>query len=74
MTLADAKRGQVCIIKDLQADTTLLQKLLDMGFVVGSKVEVLRYAPLLDPIEVKVQNYSLSLRRSEAMMIEVESL
>ena len=48
------------------------RRLLDMGLVSGSEVEVERVAPLGDPIEVKIKGYHLSLRKEEAANIQVE--
>lgn len=48
------------------------QRLLDMGLVSGSAVEVERVAPLGDPIEIKIRGYHLSLRKEEAINIQVE--
>jgi ferrous iron transport protein A len=45
---------------------------MDMGLTPGIGIEVVRTSPLGDPIEYKVRGYSLSLRKSEAEMIEVE--
>lgn len=50
------------------------QRLLEMGLTVGSECWVVRYAPLGDPMEVKVRGYFLSLRIAEAMGIRVEAL
>jgi Fe2+ transport system protein FeoA len=49
------------------------QRMLDMGLVKGAQVEVVRVAPLGDPIEFTVKGYSLSLRKSEAQEIQVET-
>jgi Fe2+ transport system protein FeoA len=48
------------------------RRLLDMGLVSGSEVEVERVAPLGDPIEIKIRGYHLSLRKEEAINIQVE--
>jgi ferrous iron transport protein A len=48
------------------------RRMMDMGLVPGSEVAVVRVAPLGDPIEFTVKGYSLSLRKSEAKVIEVE--
>ena len=47
------------------------QRLLEMGLTVGTECTVVRYAPLGDPIEIKVRGYHLSLRQSEAAGIQV---
>jgi Fe2+ transport system protein FeoA len=44
----------------------LRQRLLEMGLTVGAQFEVIRFAPLGDPIEIKVRGYCLSLRKNEA--------
>jgi len=48
------------------------QRLLDMGVVTGTEVEMERVAPLGDPIEIKIKGYHLSLRKEEAANIYVE--
>lgn len=72
MNLDEVSAGSVCKILSVNADAKLLQKLLDMGFVVGVKIEVIREAPFKDPMELKIHNYLISLRKSEAMLIKVE--
>ncbi len=48
------------------------RRLLDMGVVNGAMVEVLRVAPLGDPVQIKVKGYDLALRKTEAENIQVE--
>ena len=48
------------------------RRLLDMGVVAGSEVEVQRVAPLGDPVEIRVKGYDLALRLEEAASIQVE--
>ena len=43
-----------------------------MGITPGTEIEVIRVAPLGDPIEVKIRGYSLSLRKEEANFVEIE--
>lgn len=64
--------GQYVKILKLHTRGKLMHKLLDMGFVPGSEIEVIRVAPLNDPMELKIHNYHISLRKSEANLIEVE--
>lgn len=52
----------------------VLQRLLEMGLTQGTECTVLRYAPLGDPMEVRVRGYNLSLRASEAQGIRVQLL
>jgi ferrous iron transport protein A len=48
------------------------RRILDMGVVSGTQIEVLRVAPLGDPVEVKLKGYNLTLRKAEAANIQVE--
>ncbi len=72
MRLDCIKKGQKCKIKRMHGKGKLMHKLLDMGFVNGTNIEVLREAPFYDPMELKIQNYLISLRKSEAKNLEVE--
>lgn len=74
MNLSLISSGEKCKIAKVNATGKLLQKLLDMGFIAGAQIEVIREAPLYDPIELKIHNYLISLRKSEAELIEVEEL
>ena len=71
-TLAVLENGQKAKIKKLHAQGKLLHKLLDMGFVNNVEIEVVREAPLFDPMELKLHNYHLTIRKSEAELIEIE--
>lgn len=73
MCLSEIKNGQKCRIKSINAREKLLNKLLDMGFIQGAVVDVVREAPLYDPMELRIHNYLISLRKSEAALIEVEN-
>lgn len=68
--LSDLKNRGNTTIKGVKGPDTL--RLLEMGLIPGSKVEVVRAAPLGFPIEVKIRGYYLSLRKSEAECIEIE--
>jgi ferrous iron transport protein A len=50
------------------------QRLLEMGLTIGTECTVMRYAPLGDPMELKVRGYFLSLRKSEAEGVQVQSI
>ena len=50
------------------------QRLLEMGLTVGAEFEVVRFAPLGDPIDIKVRGYHLSLRKREAAGIRIVRL
>ncbi|MEA3336796.1 MAG: ferrous iron transport protein A [Chloroflexota bacterium] len=69
--LNPCERGTICKVNGTGA---LRRRLLDMGVVPGAEIEVIRVAPLGDPVEYKVKGYRLSLRRSEAANVLVEEL
>jgi Fe2+ transport system protein FeoA len=50
------------------------QRLMEMGLTRGASFQVVRYAPMGDPIEIKVRGYHLSLRKCEAAGILVETV
>lgn len=54
-----------------EVDGTTRRRLLEMGLIKGASVELIRFAPMGDPIEIKVKGYRLSLRRDEADMVFV---
>ncbi|HPX66028.1 MAG TPA: ferrous iron transport protein A, partial [Anaerolineaceae bacterium] len=58
--------------KKVHGEGNLRQRILDMGILRGSELEMIKRAPLGDPIEFKVKGYDLSLRQSEASLVEVE--
>lgn len=74
MGLDEIKKGNIVNILKLNAQGRLLYKLLDMGFVNGASIEIIREAPLYDPMELKIQNYHITLRKSEAKLIEVKMI
>jgi ferrous iron transport protein A len=67
--LDPGERGRVTAVAG-DADAT--RRLMDMGLIRGTTVEVVRRAPLGDPIEVKLRGFMLTLRRAEAEHITVE--
>jgi ferrous iron transport protein A len=50
------------------------RRIMEMGLVPGAEIEVIRRAPLGDPIELRVKGYNLTLRRFEAELISVEEI
>ncbi|MBZ0137040.1 MAG: ferrous iron transport protein A [Planctomycetes bacterium] len=71
-TLDKLPIGATATVTNVQGDPQLQQRILEMGVLPGVQVQVVRYAPLGDPIEIKVMGYSLSLRKAEAKHISVE--
>ena len=70
-SLADLPPGQRAEIASIDCERRLSRRLMEMGLLPGTRVRVVRVAPLGDPIELRVRNYSLSLRRDEAAKIAV---
>jgi ferrous iron transport protein A len=60
-------------VSEIKVDPSSRARLMEMGLLVGTPVELVRFAPLGDPVEIKVRGYHLSLRRHEAEQILVRS-
>ncbi|BBE31427.1 hypothetical protein OSSY52_15680 [Tepiditoga spiralis] len=72
MILSKCKPGTVGTVVKLNGTMHLNQRLTSMGITSGIKIEVKKTAPLGDPVELKVRGYNLSLRKSEANIIEID--
>jgi len=72
ITLYDLDEGEEGIILKIKGRGQFRQRLSEMGFVVGKRVSVIKKAPLRDPIEYKIIGYHISLRKSEARLIEID--
>ena len=72
MTLDKLPLGQEAVITAVGGEGALRCRLLDMGLIPKTRVRVEKIAPLGDPLELRVRGYSLSLRKEDAGMIEVE--
>lgn len=73
MNLSELTNGQEGIIVKVKGHGAFRKRIIEMGFVRGKKVTVIKNAPLKDPIEYSIMGYKVSLRRSEATLIEVIS-
>ena len=71
MKLSDLNPGQKGIITKVRGRGAFRRRIVEMGFVKGKKVEVITKAPLKDPTEYKLLDYEVSLRRSEAELIDI---
>lgn len=71
MTLGDLPIGAGGIIDRVGGPRAFRRRLLELGLLPGTKVEVLRVAPLGDPIEVLIRGYRLSLRREDAALVSI---
>jgi len=71
-TLKDMKIGIPCRVVKLHGEGALKRRIMDMGITKGTELKIRKTAPLGDPLEITVRGYELSLRKSDAEMIEVE--
>jgi ferrous iron transport protein A len=71
MQLADAALGQVVTIRQVGGERAFRRRLMELGLVPGTRVQLVGIAPLGDPMELLVRGASLSIRRSEARELSV---
>ncbi|EGD49034.1 FeoA family protein [Ruminiclostridium papyrosolvens DSM 2782] len=71
-TLKQAKVGETLKVVKLHGEGALKRRIMDMGITKGVDVHIRKVAPLGDPVEINVRGYELSIRKSDAEMIEVE--
>lgn len=70
-TLIDIPVGSSAHVVRLHGEGAVKRRIMDMGLTKGADVTVRKMAPLGDPIEVNVRGYELSIRKSEARLVEV---
>lgn len=73
-TLKDIPIDSVVKVVKVTGDKKLKRKIMDMGITKGINIYIRKVAPLGDPIEITIRNYELSIRKAEAICIEVESI
>ena len=73
MTLSEAKSGMTVRIDSI-GESELKQRLMTMGLIPGTRVEILNSAPLGDPIALRLRSYNLAMRRDDAAQIEVSQI
>lgn len=71
MTLNELEIGKTAKIVRLSGEGAVKRRIMDMGLTKGTEVTVRKVAPLGDPIEITVRGYELSLRKDEAVKIEI---
>lgn len=71
MRLSDLKSGQSAVIVKVLGHGAFRKRVMEMGFVKGRKITAILSAPLKDPVKYRLMGYEVSLRRSEASMIEI---
>ena len=71
-SLDQLRLGQRACVTVVGGDDAVMQRLLEMGLFEGEEIEVLGFAPLGDPMEIRLRDYRLSLRRQEAAGVTVQ--
>jgi len=71
LTLADLSPGEKGVITKVKGHGAFRKRILEMGFISGKQVGVIQRAPLMDPVEYNVMGYNVTLRNSEARLIEI---
>ena len=74
LRLEDLRTGEKGKIIKIAGNGPFRVRLMEMGFIPGATVRVIRYAPLKDPVEYEIKGYHVSLRHEEATNIFVEKL
>jgi DtxR family transcriptional regulator, Mn-dependent transcriptional regulator len=71
-TLDQLTPGQTATVQCISADRPVRRRMMDMGLTRGVPIEMVKASPFGDPIEYKLRGYSLSLRKTEAQMVEIK--
>ena len=71
--LTSVALGATATVAEIKLPPESRPRLMEMGLLVGTPVELVRFAPLGDPVEIKVRGYNLTLRKQEADQIWVRS-
>ena len=66
------EKGETGLVKNVEGDGKVRRRLFDMGVTPGAKVTLRKKAPFGDPIEVTIRGYELSLRKAEAVLVNIE--
>jgi ferrous iron transport protein A len=72
-TLDKAKIGSNCLIVKVTGEKPIKRRLMDMGLIPGTEIYVHKFAPLGDPLEIRVKNTELTLRKADAKNIIIET-
>lgn len=70
-TLKDSAVGSTVTVKKLSGEGPVKRRIMDMGITKGAEIFIRKVAPFGDPVEITVRGYELSLRKTDAEMIEV---
>jgi len=70
-SLTTLPAGQTATVAEIQVPPESRARLMEMGLLAGTRIELVRFAPLGDPVEIKLRGYNLTLRKHEAERIFV---
>ena len=73
LTLSETKTGMIVRI-DSVGESKLKQRLMTMGLIPGTRVEILNSAPMGDPIALRLRSYNLAMRKDDAAQIQVSEV
>jgi ferrous iron transport protein A len=71
--LTSVALGTTATVAEINLPPASRPRLMEMGLLVGTRVELVRFAPMGDPVEIKVRGYNLTLRKHEAEQIFVRA-
>jgi len=71
-TLKDIKSGETVTVLKVHGEGQLRKRIMEMGITKGCIVEVIKVAPLGDPIEITLRGYDLTIRKADAEFVEVD--
>ncbi|MCQ2085630.1 MAG: FeoA domain-containing protein [archaeon] len=71
MKFADMKVGDVAVVSNVTGEGQLRKRILDLGITKGARVKLVRIAPLGDPVEIELRGYRLTLRKTEAVIVDL---
>lgn len=74
MTLKDLPIGKTATVTAVGGEGALRQHFLDMGIIPMADVTMVKYAPMGDPVEVRIHSYELTLRLADAAKIEIDNI
>lgn len=72
MKLSELPAGSSAVVREFPKSGAAFLRLREMGLLIGTRITLVRTAPLGDPIEIKVRGYHLTLRKSEAEHVVVD--
>ena len=74
MKLSELKIGDKCRDVSVGGEGELRIRLLDMGIIPGTQIEIVKFAPMGDPVQIRLRGYELTLRTADTSDIEVEKI